>query len=693
MATHDYVLDNATGQNFRSDLNNALAAIVSNNSSSSEPSTKYAYQWWADTNEGVLKIRNSANDGWVTLLQLDGTLTLEDGTNSAPALGFRDDLNTGIFSSAADNLDITTGGTTRVNVSSTGINVTGTVVDDGATHDGDVTFTGASANIVFDKSDNALEFADNAIAKFGDSGDLQIDHDSSTGQNIIQASAITRFRTNSLFSFQNSDGSEAILKGTPDSSVDLFFNGVKKAETVSGGFTVTGTCTATAFAGDGSALTGISAGGTTINNNADNRVITGSGTANTLNAETDVVIDSSNRVIVGTSTSRSVGDVTAQIQVEGTGFASSSLSLMSNAGATAGNVPHIILGKSRGSSDGSNTAVVDGDKLGVIQFAGADGTDCNSVAAAILAKVDATVGSNDMAGLLQFQTTSDGAATPSDRMVIDKDGKVGIGSHSGIPNTKVDVGLGVFAATGDDDASDWGTDVFQLTATGGNAANNQVLITGAHSGGVGQIASGIGFGRDSTTNWGTYISFKTHPTTTSNIDRLVERLKILSNGDMVLGGSAVEAQGAITFEPDRDDGSGRITFNRADTSSVSICIEMQNNNSQSGRIEYDNSTCGIFSSSDYRLKENVVALSNAVTRLKTLKPYKFNFIADATKTVDGFFAHEVSSVVPEAISGEKDGVDSENKPVYQAIDQSKLVPLIVAAVQELVTRVETLEAA
>ena len=127
MATHDYVLDNATGANFRADLNNALAAIVSNNSSSSEPSTKYAYQWWADTNDGVLKIRNSANDGWVTLLQLDGTLTLEDGSNTAPALGFRDDLNTGIFSSAADTLDITCGGTTRGSFSSSGLTVTGNV--------------------------------------------------------------------------------------------------------------------------------------------------------------------------------------------------------------------------------------------------------------------------------------------------------------------------------------------------------------------------------------------------------------------------------------------------------------------------------------------------------------------------------------------------------------------------------------
>ena len=127
MPTADYILDNATGANFRSDLNNTLAAIVSNNSSSTEPSTKYAYQWWADTNEGVLKIRNSSNDGWVTLLQLDGTLTLEDGSNTAPALGFRDDLNTGIFSSAADTLDITCGGTTRGSFSSSGLTVTGNV--------------------------------------------------------------------------------------------------------------------------------------------------------------------------------------------------------------------------------------------------------------------------------------------------------------------------------------------------------------------------------------------------------------------------------------------------------------------------------------------------------------------------------------------------------------------------------------
>ena len=179
MATHDYDLANQSGASFRSDLNLALQAILTNNSSASAPSTTAAYMFWADTNTGILKIRNSSNDAWVELLQLDGTLTLEDGSASTPALAFRDDLNTGIFSSAANNLDVSCSGGVKLNVSTTGINVSGTGTDDGATHDGDVTFTGAAANVVFDKSDNALEFADNAKATFGTGGDLTISHDGS----------------------------------------------------------------------------------------------------------------------------------------------------------------------------------------------------------------------------------------------------------------------------------------------------------------------------------------------------------------------------------------------------------------------------------------------------------------------------------------------------------------------------------
>ena len=118
MATHDYVIANGTGAAVRSDLNNALAAIVSNNSGSSEPGTTYAYQWWADTNANVLKIRNSANDGWITLRELDGTMLIEDGSASTPGLAFADDVNTGIFSGGADEIALATGGAERLEIGS-----------------------------------------------------------------------------------------------------------------------------------------------------------------------------------------------------------------------------------------------------------------------------------------------------------------------------------------------------------------------------------------------------------------------------------------------------------------------------------------------------------------------------------------------------------------------------------------------
>lgn len=70
MAQHDYIIDNATGLAFRADVNNALAAIVSQNSGSSEPATKYAFQFWADTTNDLLKIRNAANNAWIEVGKL-----------------------------------------------------------------------------------------------------------------------------------------------------------------------------------------------------------------------------------------------------------------------------------------------------------------------------------------------------------------------------------------------------------------------------------------------------------------------------------------------------------------------------------------------------------------------------------------------------------------------------------------------
>ena len=121
MAQHDYVIANGSGSAVRSDLNNALSAIVSLNSGTSEPTDTFAYMLWADTTAGVLKIRNAANNAWITLRELDGTLTIEGGSASTPGLYFAGDANTGIYSPSADQFAITTGGVERVEWGASGV--------------------------------------------------------------------------------------------------------------------------------------------------------------------------------------------------------------------------------------------------------------------------------------------------------------------------------------------------------------------------------------------------------------------------------------------------------------------------------------------------------------------------------------------------------------------------------------------
>jgi hypothetical protein len=125
MAQHDYVIANGTGAAVRSDLNAGFAAIVSQNSGATAPSTTYAYQSWADTSAGVMKMRNGANNAWISLYELDGTflagdISLSAGAAATPSLFFTGDTNTGIYSPGADQIGIATGGTARITVDGSG---------------------------------------------------------------------------------------------------------------------------------------------------------------------------------------------------------------------------------------------------------------------------------------------------------------------------------------------------------------------------------------------------------------------------------------------------------------------------------------------------------------------------------------------------------------------------------------------
>ena len=196
------------------------------------------------------------------------------------------------------------------------------------------------------------------------------------------------------------------------------------------------------------------------------------------------------------------------------------------------------------------------------------------------------------------------------------------------------------------------------------------------------------------------ITFSTTPN--SNSSTLEERMRIASDNKVLINTpSQITGEGVLQVKGNSSqnvsaiqtatNGNYAIRFFNASTSAV-------------GYIAINSSSTTYSTSSDYRLKENAVAISDGITRLKTLKPYRFNFIADndedgnPTQTVDGFFAHEVTAV-PEAINGEKDATetytddngDEQTRINPQGIDQSKLVPLLTAALKEAITKIETLE--
>ena len=459
-------------------------------------------------------------------------------------------------------------------------------------------------------------------------------------------------------------------------------------------------------------------------------------------------IDSSGRLLVGTSTSRSLGGSTnRRLLVESTD-ASAGIGLLRNSNNAIGS--YVTLGKTRGTSNGSNTIVQDDDILGIINFAGADGTDAISGAADIRARVDGTPGSNDMPGRLMFSTTADGSASPTERMRITSSGNVGIGEtspdeilHLKAANPVLEI-EGTAGSSGDTgvflnaNGNHWfvradnsgSQNTFSIKSGTPSSSTHRLLINSSGNVGIGTsspnsllnihgvfetnafedangqsgrytakgflIGDAYSAGKTSSDDrnsiiWnerGLDIDFATNDTV---------RMKIDSSGDVLIGKTSdnfdtagTHIDGGQIFNLVKSGTGDFIKLNRS--TNVGTFMEFRRGSSNTvGSISSNNTTTSYNTSSDYRLKENVTAISDGITRLKTLKPSRFNFKTEKDTTVDGFLAHEVTAV-PEAITGTKDEVDSDNKPVYQGIDQSKLVPLLTAALQEAIGRIEALEA-
>jgi len=181
-----------------------------------------------------------------------------------------------------------------------------------------------------------------------------------------------------------------------------------------------------------------------------------------------------------------------------------------------------------------------------------------------------------------------------------------------------------------------------------------------------------------------------------------ERARVTSSGAFLFATSDQDGIAAGTADGKYIGGSGDSgqMFSSRSATATRNHIVFTNPNGLVGTISTTSSATAYNTSSDYRLKENVVPLTGASDRVNQLQVHRFNFIADPTTTVDGFIAHEAQAVVPECVTGTKDEVDENGNPVYQGIDQSKLVPLLTAALQEalseiadLKTRITALEAA
>jgi|5B_taG_2_1085324.scaffolds.fasta_scaffold53020_2 hypothetical protein len=242
---------------------------------------------------------------------------------------------------------------------------------------------------------------------------------------------------------------------------------------------------------------------------------------------------------------------------------------------------------------------------------------------------------------------------------------------------------------------------FAETASG--EALGQIRFTGQDSNNAARSGGAIAVEQTASSTGSTVPSAMKFSTTGS------ERMRIVNEGLLINCTSTLHSGVERSLEVENHGSNGfvaifkgnnkdheTVAIHNSDTSGTRILLVFKTSGSTGtlvGRVTSDGSTTNYATSSDYRLKENVSYDFDATTRLKQLKPARFNWIADESNTtVDGFIAHEVSSVVPEAVIGEKDAVDADGNIDPQGIDQSKLVPLLTKALQEQQATIEALTA-
>jgi hypothetical protein len=567
-----------------------------------------------------------------------GVISPALGTAAAPSIAFTGDLNTGIYSPGADQVAVATNGSGRLFINSTGLVGVGTA---NPSANGLVTIaetTNARLYLTDSTLGNTYGGQLRGFGVAGQGGHVEL----GVVDNNVYAKAITvtAQANNIIFSRGATERmriTSAGLVGIGTSSPGDIVH-INKAST-------TATVAYLSNTG-GEARIG-------VENNSGTGVLSGAGAY-------DTVI----RTAASTGISFGIGYTAPAVRIDSSGRL--------GIGTTS---PGFVVHANRSTA--------------VDTFYGSQ----NSVALSLFGtdSAGATAVYNGSAYPIQFSTNG------TERARIDSSGRLLVGTSSafGVNYLQIQGDSGGATGTG-------GISLRRNVAPSGMAdgAFEGIIDFGPNDGGVGARIAAIADAQQGTNDYPSRLVFSTtaagasSPTERMRIDRTGDTFigKTSLSGDVTTIGCIFRPLGKVILTSGTGAGAQSLVLAKAGASGTETLAEFYYNGGSKGSITSNGTNTAYNTSSDYRLKENVTSVSDGITRLQQLKPSRFNFIADPDKTVDGFLAHEVQDIVPEAITGEKDAVDDDGNPVYQGIDQSKLVPLLTAALQEAIGRIETLEA-
>jgi hypothetical protein len=278
--------------------------------------------------------------------------------------------------------------------------------------------------------------------------------------------------------------------------------------------------------------------------------------------------------------------------------------------------------------------------------------------------------------------TVNNAATFEERMRIDSAGNVGIGTAS--PAVRLE-----FSSTS---AASYSRSFWNANNTdsgeverGGYEISTKNFAATQRSWGVYGFTSGLNSG------FNAGLTFKT-----VNGGTTAERMRITSDGLFLVGCTSFPGAGTTTAGAAFGSNGAVSAFRTSSTpcffgrGNDGEVMALYSGATQRGQVSISGATTTYGSFSDYRLKENVTPLTDAIAKVMSLKPSTFNFIEFPEQTINGFIAHEVAEVEPIAVTGQKDAVDKNGKPLYQSVDPAKLVSLLTAAIQEQQSLIENL---